>query len=301
MVVNGKTWKLSIEQLASRREMLGRELDEVAKRRDELRSTQLRAAEVKELIKATELGQEQEELKASIKDIELILEGLHRNVERLSREVLTEETGEPQDALPGVDTSKPPKPPKAPKPSAAARTLALPEHAGPGLTDEAELHEGGPIAPPAPPVHLALPAPRHPDAIEADIVAEVEAEPSEANVQRAIIATLPRDGVWMPEEALAAVLGGPMPTLSMSSIRRCLVDLKATGKVERRPGRGGLFGISWRLVIEAPKAKPSKGKGSKPAPKKAPAKKARGRKAEPTRALRQAEEQASQIALARIP
>jgi hypothetical protein len=154
-----KVWKLTPEQLVTRREMLGRELDEVAKKRDELRSTSLRLAEVKELIKATELGQEQEELKASAKDIELILEGLHKNVERLSREVLTEETEEPQDTLPGVDTSKGKK--KAPpRPSAAERTLSLPE------TGE-----------PAP---LALPpGPRHPDAIEGEVMSDAEIEAEE--------------------------------------------------------------------------------------------------------------------------
>lgn len=149
-----KTWKLSAEQLVTRREMLGRELDEVAKKRDALRSTSLRLAEVKELIKATELGQEQEELKASQKDLELILESLHTNVERLSREVLTGETSEPQDSLPGVDAPKgKARPPKA---SAAERTLAIP---GTG--------EPAPLALP--------PGPAHPDAVDGEIIDE-EAE-----------------------------------------------------------------------------------------------------------------------------
>lgn len=127
-----ESWALSPDALKERREMLERELDEVAKKRDALRSEQLRLVEVKELIKQTELGQEQEELKNSVKDLEDVIRNLGAGIERLSREVVTGRTYEPQTVIPGIPAGpKAPKAPKEKKPSAIARTLALPQDAGP--------------------------------------------------------------------------------------------------------------------------------------------------------------------------
>jgi hypothetical protein len=284
-------------------------------------------------------------------------EGTQRYLRRLDNgETIDQEPLRPEEILKARQTSLPleetPPAPEAPEPPAPTREpLALPEHAGPGLTGEGELHEGGPLAPEAPTVHRALPAARHPDAIDAEVI-EVEKkepadvlrgmvleilkgrallwsqlvdmvaetlqsydvsspserqleaivasmvkggavvyvddrglyqlpeasaveEPAEANVQRALLAALPRNGSWMPEEALAAVLQGDMPGLTIASLVRCLVDLRASGKVERKySGKS----VLWCLLPEAPKAKPSKGKASKPAPKKAKGK-GRGSKA----------------------
>jgi len=349
-----KKWDLTPEARERRRSDADELSQHNSKDRDRLRHAQARLAEVKELIRGTDLGQELKELKDEVKFLESGIDSRSERIEKLLQEAAAGQTSEPQDALPGVDTSKPPKAPKAPKPSAAARTLQLPEHAGPGLTDEAELHEGGPLAPEAPTVHLALPAARHADAIEAEVIEEESGlskalretvldvlkddprlwsqlmewvdracwanslsspsepqlktlvasmvksgavvyvddrglyqlpeagaveEPSEANVQRALLQALPRDGSWMPGEALVALLQGDMPGLTLASIGRCLVDLKASGKIGRKISGQNVL---WCLLPEAPKAKPSKGKAtkaSKPAPKKAPAKKAGGGKA----------------------
>lgn len=264
-----KTWKLTPEQLVTRREMLGRELDEVAKKRDALRSTSLRLAEVKELIKATELGQEQEELKASQKDLELILESLHTNVERLSREVLTGETSEPQDSLPGVDA---PKGKGKARPSAAERTLAIP---GTG--------EPAPLTLP--------PGPAHPDAIDGEIVdEEAEREARAAHNLREswrslVLAALEdRELLWasLLEAVALACEEADISAPSEQELESLLATMVKAGAVEHIDDRG-----LYRRPLAGPPEVPAKRRGKGKA--KAPAKKARkGAKGKPSKASAEA-------------
>jgi hypothetical protein len=265
-----KTWKLTPEQLVTRREMLGRELDEVAKRRDDLRSTELRLAEVKELIKRTELGEEMEELKASAKEVELILDTLHRNVERLSREVLTGETSEPQDSLPGVDAPKgKARPPKA---SAAERTLAIP---GTG--------EPAPLALP--------PGPAHPDAIDGEIVDEEAERKARAahNLRESwrslvLVALEDRELLWasLLEAVALACEEADISTPSEQELESLLATMVKAGAVEYVDDRG-----LYRRPLAGPPEAPAKRRGKGKA--KAPAKKAReGAKGKDSRASAEA-------------
>lgn len=165
-----KIWNLTPEARERRRSDADELSQHNSKDRDRLRHAQARVAEVKELIKGTDLGQELEDLKDEVKFLESGIDSRSERIEKLLQEAREGKTTEPQDALPGVDTSKPPK---APRSSARERTLQLPEHAGPAA-GEAQPHEGGPIAPEAPYAAPALPpGPRHPDAIECEVVDEV--------------------------------------------------------------------------------------------------------------------------------
>lgn len=215
-------------------------------------------------------------------------EGTQRYLRRLDNgETIDQEPLRPEEILKTRQTSLPlEEPPPAPEAPAPTREpLQLPEHAGPGLTDEAEVHEGGPLAPEAPTVHRALPAARHADAIEADIVAE--AEPTEGNLQRAVLLVLGRGatGHWWTMPLLLQVVGQALPGLRVeeAAVRACLEALTKAKRVEAVTETFGLKD-SWRLIPEAPEA--PKAKGSKAPAKKAPAKgKARGRQAQPARAL----------------
>jgi biotin operon repressor len=92
-----------------------------------------------------------------------------------------------------------------------------------------------------------------------------------------------------------------MASLKSALYGQCIDALKKSGKVESKFSHGSVF---WRLVIEAPKAKPSKGKASKPAPKKAPAKgkgKGKGSKAAASEAAHLAAYEAECRALVEEP
>lgn len=185
---NGKTngkgaWKLTDKEREERRSTADELSQQNERDRSRLLQAKARAAEVKELIKATDLGAEAEELKDEIKHLETSIDARSETVERCLREARTGKTDRQQDTLPGVPPAadkSPPPPRSAPRPSAAERTVPLlPEWSGP-TTGEAEVHPGGELAPepPAPPP-LALP-PRV-EAIEAEIVDEAaEARAREA-------------------------------------------------------------------------------------------------------------------------
>jgi biotin operon repressor len=105
-------------------------------------------------------------------------------------------------------------------------------------------------------------------------------EPTEANLQRAVLRAL-EGGGWLTLWEVVAWCRERSPGLRVreKAVRACLLALEKSGRVEHHEG-GPVTGESWRILPETPKAKPSKGKASKPAPKKAPAKgKARGSKA----------------------
>ncbi len=116
-----KTWPLSDAEVAEREKALDRDLAEQEKVRSRLSKKQLRLTEVKEKIRQTDLGQEQEELKVATKEMEFRVNALATNIEKLAREVRSRCTTDPQADIPGADVRGTP-PPKA---SAAERTLPL--------------------------------------------------------------------------------------------------------------------------------------------------------------------------------
>lgn len=203
-------------------------------------------------------------------------EGTQRYLRRVDNgEVVDQEPLSPEEIRKARQTALPLEetPPEAP----SSPALALPEHAGPGLQEEAQAHEGGPIAPEAPYAAPALPAARHQDAVDGEIV--VEAEPSEANVQRAVVRALEgRGGAVATRDLVGAVTASfaPGPIPSTRSICDCLDALELSRKVRSKTdtGRPGDEPTTlWSLVPEAPKAskgKKGKGKPSKPSKQEPP-------------------------------
>ena len=207
------------------------------------------------------------------------------NVERLSREVLTGETSEPQDSLPGVDAAKGKGKARPPKASAVERTLALPEFAGPGL-GEAQVHEGGPVAPPAPHAAPALPpGPAHPDAIDGEIVDEeaeraVRAAHNLRESWRSLVlsALEVRELLWgeLIEGVCLACEKSDISTPSEHGLEGLLATMVKAGAVEYVDDRG-LYRLPPRGPSDAPA--PKRGKGKAPAKKASKAAKGKGSRA----------------------
>lgn len=118
-----KTYPLSGKEVAEREQTLRRDLAELEDQRARLADKELRLSEVKEEIKLTELGQEQEALKADIKELQNGIDYLAANTETLMREVLDKCTIEVQVSLPGAEAARAQS---APKTSAVERTAPLP-------------------------------------------------------------------------------------------------------------------------------------------------------------------------------
>ena len=161
------SWPLTDKEVAEREAALRSVLGELLVQRDKLAIKKLRLAEVKEEIKLTDLGQEQEELKGAVKELEDGVTYLAVQAEALTREVLDRCTLEAQTGLPAAGAA-------APKGSAAERTLPLPgaETAPKGKAatgspaSKATKKAEGKEAPAAPrrskPAASPLPPPEHP-------------------------------------------------------------------------------------------------------------------------------------------
>lgn len=96
------SWPLSAEEIEARKGQ-GRALeDEIKKREAEISSAQGRAAEVKELLASSELGQELAELTDGIKAGRSVLSGMLGALRALAEEVNTGRTFDPNRSVPGT-------------------------------------------------------------------------------------------------------------------------------------------------------------------------------------------------------
>lgn len=284
---NGKgAWRLSDKERDERRATADELSQQNERDRDRLRQAQARAAEVKELIKATDLGAEAEELKNEIKHLETSIDARSETVERCLREARTGKTDRQQESLPGVPPAadKAPKAPP-PKPSAAERTVPLlPEWSGP-IAGEAQVHEGGAIAPEPPRELPALPpaAAAHPDAIEAEIVDEAAEARARELWRGLVLDALEEEGPLPLQPLHAEVDGGCYDKGTVApdtaQMKALLATMTASGAV--------VVDDQERYALPTPpkgkKKKPTKKAApkAKPQPKKpAKSKKSKGAKAE---------------------